>query len=256
MEKILQKAWKNYTSNIFSFIGGFLLSLLIPLVVTGIVAIVSFSPIILTLFSSGFSGVVELVKSNMLTHFIIPLVLTAVVLILISAPFYFGFVYMVTTASKRKSNKLYLLFEGVKKFWKRAIVQEFIYLGIIGLVSLPFVKIMFDLLSAVATGNFLSVMFGAGALFVAWFVIILLIAFFLIYWVPVIVIYDKGVIESARISLSKVRKNLLETFVVALILLLISFTVVALENIIPLVPSIVILPLSTCILVEACKELK
>ncbi|HIQ50153.1 MAG TPA: hypothetical protein EYH56_03075 [Nanoarchaeota archaeon] len=256
MEKILQKAWKKYTNNIFSLIVGFIISLLIPLIVTGIVAIIAFSPLIFSFLSSGFTTTIELIKSNMLTSFIIPLVLVIIVSIFVFKPFEFGFIYMVSKIDKRKDSKVSLLFEGVKNFWKRAIIQEFIFLGIICLVSIPFALVGFNLFSSNIETNFINAIFGSFALFVAWFIIILLIGFFLIYWAPAIVIYDKDVIEAAKISFDKVRENLIETIVIGFILVLISIVIIALENVIPFVPSIIISPLSTCILVEACKELK
>ena len=256
MEKIINKAWKNYTNNIFSLIGGFVLSFLIPLAVTGVVAIISFSPLIYAAFASGFSGAIELAKSNILVYLIVPLIVTGIVFILIFSPFYFGFVHMVVTGSKRKNVKLAVLFEGIKKFWKKAIVQQLLYLLLITVISLPFVKIGFDMFPLLTTNKSTSVFLGAFSILISWIAILILIGFFLLYWIPAIVIYDKGVIESAKISLIKVRKNLLETFVVYLLIILISAIAGVLENIVPLIPSIVLTPLSVSILVEACKELK
>ncbi len=256
MEKILGNAWKNYTNNIFTFIGGFLISFLVPLAITLLAGVILFSPLLYAFMTSGLQAAVELIKANFLVYFLIPMVITGVVFVFTFAPFNFGFIYLIVSGSKKKKIRVSYVFDGVKKFWKKAIGQQVLYLAIITIVSLPFVKIGLDLLPIFSKNISLSILLGGVSIFLIWVIMIMIIAFFLIFWAPCIVIYNKSVVESMKMSVIKVRKNMLETFVIYLFIILISAIAGILENVVPLIPSIILTPLSVAIIVEACKKLK
>ncbi len=259
MEKILRKAWDNYKSNIAVFIGAFLISFLIPFAIVAIFSVIVFYPHISTFFTSGISGVTKLIATDILKYLLLPIFLTALCAIIAFPPFNFGFMYVVARGRKNRV-KLSTLFDGVRIFWKRAILQNIATLFILLLVSLPFIGVGYDFLTAFIAKQFSeelisSLILQVGALFVLWALVILIVWFFLIYWAPSIVVYNKGVVEGLKVSVRKVRKNLLETFVVFLFVLLIAAVCGLLERAIPFIPSIILSPLITCLLVEACAQL-
>ncbi len=275
VDKILYKAWENYKKNFATFIGGLVLSVIIPTLIVTIPAVIMFLPLMHVLFSSGFSAAIKYFMAH-IEIFLIDIFVLLLLSLIVFPPFSFGFIHLVKKGRKRKA-KVQFLFEGVKIYWKKAILQQVlsfaIFMVITAMVAFP---AFFHLKSviphvyapkveknSVMPYDTVEYSHSPGfALFVfltyfsIWFLLILVVSFFLLYWRYEIVNFDCGVIEGLKRSISKVRHNLFETFVVCLIIALISAVAVLVEKVIPIIPTLLISPLLTSILVEASAQLK
>ncbi len=267
MEKILQKAWENYTSNIAVFVGAYALSILIPLAITAIFGVLVFFPHISALLNFGTAGIETLVETNLQGYLFIPLLLLIICVTIVFPPFSFGFTYVVASGRKRRRKpKISTLFEGARIFWKRAIVKEILHSLILFSVSVPFIAAGYSSLPAVlekmhpesyvAFAEAFTGAPGLVVLYILWVLVLFVVSFFFAYWEPSIVIYNKGVVDGLKISIRKVRKNILETFVVYLLAIMTGAVVWALERAVPFIPTLILFPLVTCLLVEACAQLK
>ncbi len=264
MEKIFQKAWENYKKNIVTFIGGYFLSLLIPVIILSIPAIIMFLPLLNLLFSSGINEVINYVLTNFRV-LLLEIMCLFIISLFIFSPFSFGFIHLVKEGRKRKGAKIKMLFDGIKVYWKKAIAQQLlsllIFLGITAIVGIPALSELHQL--HIHTSSFISNKTEAirilglilGYLFL-WLALLLIVGFFLIYWRYEIVNFNISVLEGLKRSVKKVRYNLLETFVVWLVIIMISSVTGLLDKIIPFVATFILTPLIISILVEASLQLK
>ncbi len=267
MEKIFQKAWENYKKNIVTFIGGYFLSLLIPVIIISVPAVVMFLPLLNILLSSGINGAINYIFANF-RMLLLELMCLFILSFFIFPPFTFGFIHLVKEGRKRKGAKIKMLFDGIKVYWKKAIVQQIlsllIFLGITVAVGIPALSELHQL--HIHTSSFSTIISNKaegiriiglilGYLFL-WLALLLIVGFFLIYWRYEIVNFNTGVLEGLKRSVKKVRYNLLETFVVWLVIIMISSVTGLLDKIIPFVATFILAPLIISILVEASLQLK
>ncbi len=266
MEKILQKAWENYRKNIVTFIGGYFLSLLIPFIIISVPAVVMFLPLLNILFSSGVNEVIKYIFTNFRV-LLLEIMCLFIISLFIFSPFSFGFIHLVKEGRKRKGAKIKMLFDGIKLYWKKAIVQQLlsllIFLGITAVVGIPALSELHQL--HIHTSSFSTVISNKegikiiglilGYLFL-WLALLLIVGFFLIYWPYEIVNFNAGVLKGLERSVKKVRYNLLETFVLWLVIIMISSVAGLLDRIIPFVATFILTPLIISILVEASLQLK
>ncbi len=264
MEKIFQKAWENYKKNIATFIGGYFLSLLIPITILSIPAIIMFLPLLNILFSSGINEAINYVFTNFRVLLLETMCLF-IISLFIFPPFTFGFIHLVKEGRKRKGAKIKMVFDGVKLYWKKAIAQQLlsllIFLGITAIVGIPALSELHQL--HIHTSSFISnkpeairiIGLILGYLFL-WLALLLIVGFFLIYWIYEIVNFNISVLEGLKRSVKKVRYNLLETFVVWLVIIMISTVAGLLDKIFPFVATFILTPLIISILVEASLQLK
>jgi len=257
IEKILTKAWNNYKKNFVILVGSFLVSIIVPGIVVGVVGVVSFLPLILKVISLGVeNGLKSAISSNALLYLFIPLVIVFTTLLLVSPPFSYGFMHVIKLSRKRKV-KIKMIFDGVKIFWNRAILQQILALIFFSLASVPF--IISFIISAVnyAPLSYTKTMpLGFAVIIFLWSIAMLILGFLFMFWPASIVVYNVGVTEGLKRGMKKVSSNLLESFVLILVIMLISIAVSALESIIPIVPTILITPLCTSIIIEGCINLK
>ncbi len=263
IEKILTKAWNNYKKNFAVLIGSFLISIIVPGIVVGAVGVVSFLPLILKVTSLGMeNGLKSAISSNALLYLFIPLVIVFTTLLLVSPPFSYGFMHVIKLSRKRKV-KIKMIFDGVKIFWKRAIAQQILALIFLFLASVPFIISAVNYVSPFYTKtNYASLFYTEAmpleltAIIFLWSIAMLILGFLFMFWPASIVVYNVGVTEGLKRGMKKVSSNLLESLILILVIMLLSVATSALESIIPIVPTILIRPLYTSIIIEGCINLK
>ncbi len=195
--------------------------------------------------SSFTSGIETFLSSTNFLMFLLPIVFGAIVGITLLAVLEFGYLYMAAKLINNKKISVKDIFTGTKLFWKRALVYYAFSIGIV-----------LALFSPVIVSLFLKILFVSSILIIVSAISLVVVFFFLVFWSQCIVLYDIGVIEGAKRSYRKVRKNILNTIILMIIIAVLGIAIGFTENLIPLIPTILFAPFVKLVYLDACKRFK